>query len=136
MNIVKRLMNVVTIAAIVAFLYGAVQIIFYSLADSSRRATHCENEEFLNRIQDRRLRQRGVFVPSHLEIDARSENIANSIALYSELCRAPRPISSMVSPAKTMGLTFLALLLFGVISNYILFGNITLWNKAEYPRKE
>lgn len=129
-DIAKRLLNVVTVAAIAAFLYGSGQIVRDTTAYLTQQKTHCANEQALRRIQEGRLSEQTPFVPPHLEIDADPENILLSIDLLEVMCTSSRPILDIVSPAKTMGTISLSLLLIAVIGNYILFGKITLWNRA------
>ncbi len=135
MNIVKRLLNVVTAAAIAAFLYGSGQIVRDSTAYLTQQKTHCENEQALRRVQEGRLTGQSPFIPPHLEIDADPKHIVLSIKLLELMCRNSRTILSVVSPAKTMGTVFVSLLLIVVIFNYIMLGKLTLWNRLESSSK-
>lgn len=136
MNIAKRLLNVLTIAAIAAFIYGSGQIILGSAAYSAKQKTHCENEQALRRIQEGRISGQLISIPPHLEADANPKNIEFSINLLEAMCANTRPILNVASPAKTMGTIFLSLLLMVGILNYILFGKVTLWNSVKTIQSE
>ena len=157
MDILKRLVNVFALIAIALLVYGLILIAIDTSDYSAKVDKWCENTKILADIRDRREENRktmrrnadqsvrqlieswrikGIFVPVELAIDAKPENIDESIDLYRAMCENSRPLSSIVAPGIYFLISFTLLFTLSLILNYVVFGKLTVWNRVNTSLNE